>query len=101
MRQLPSVEHQSRRAESAITLVADHGMANSAEVDADLVRASGPDLHLHRVAARTDDRDRLLPFDRRIDGQLVDDRWRDAGEVDLRHLPLGKEARERCGGGAG
>src|SRR6185369_13875977 len=86
MRQLPGVQHQPRRAEPAIAPIAGNGMPDPAQMNADLMRPSRPDLDFDQIAVRANDRDRLFPLDRRIDGQLIDDRRVDAGEVELANL---------------
>src|SRR5438105_15287366 len=81
--ELPGVEHQPLSRRAAVARVAEDGVADGGEMDADLVRAAGLDVDLHeRVAQRTHDRQRRFPVDWRIDRRLRDRRV-EARQIDL------------------
>src|SRR5947209_5774386 len=93
--QLPGVQHEALRRRAAVLPVADDGMADRGQMDADLVRAAGRDAHVDQVAAhRRDLAVRGLPGDRRLDGARLEQRRRDARQILFLHGARGEELRE-------
>src|SRR5436190_934036 len=75
--ELPGVQHEALRGCAAVTCVAEDGMTNRCEVDADLMRPSGQDADVQQVAAgRVQLGRRRLAVDRRVDDALLDQRRR-------------------------
>src|SRR5438552_1834340 len=84
--ELPGMQHEPFRRRAAVTRIAQDGVADRLQMNSDLVRPPGLDLDLDQpVCARADDRQRLFPFDRSVDGHLALDRAADGGALRLAH----------------
>src|SRR5258708_14404228 len=95
MLELPGMEHQTRCRLSPVPPVAADWMAGPAEVNPDLVRPPRVDLPLpNAVSARPPDRERVLPVDGRVDGDLLRDGRLDASEAELPDHAAGDKARQ-------